>query len=111
MLTGGCQLGSLQKEEDRGNSLNHTCLQGAYTRVPNSLQSGQPVYRKGALSQGRWVYYDGGNQRWLVDQDLDSDAAFALGSAAASSVPPNAGWLQYCGSGGYDESTLRVLCQ
>lgn len=94
VLTGGCRLGSLQ---------------GTYTRVPNSLQSGQPVYRKGALS--RWVYYDGGNQRWLVDQDLDPDAAFALGSAAASSVPPNAGWLQYCGSGGYDESTLRVLCQ
>jgi hypothetical protein len=96
-LSGGCRLGAIQ---------------GVYTLVPNAVQSGQAVYRKGSLS--RWVYYDSANRRWLVDQDQDSSAAFALGAVedAVPAIPPVTGWTQYCGTAaGYEDSSLNVLCQ
>ena len=96
-VSGGCRLGTIQ---------------GVYTRVPNAVQSGQAVYRKGSLS--RWLYYDSANQRWLVDQDQDPSAAFALGAAtgAGAGAPPVAGWTQYCGtSAGYEDSAMNVRCQ
>lgn len=96
VLSGGCQLGSIQ---------------GVYTRVPSTVLSDQHVYRKGSMQ--RWVYYDSVNRRWLVDQDQDPTSAFALGSTVApADVPPATGWTQYCGtSAGYEESTLSVACR